>query len=260
MSEPSVVTETRGAITVLRINRPDRRNAFDLDVMAGLGNGLESADSDPAVRAVVLTGTGDKAFCAGMDLRAFAGGELEVSAGQDAGIATFNRFLHGETQTPVVCAANGSALAGGFELLLACDLVVAADHATFGLPEVKRGLFAAGGGVFVSQRLPLAIALELALTGDAIDAGRAAAFGLVNKVVPAADVVDEAVSLAEAIAANGPLGVQATRELVRAAVTTSTDQVWARQAEIQPGVFASEDAIEGATAFVERRAPVWKGR
>jgi enoyl-CoA hydratase len=138
--------------------------------------------------------------------------------------------------------------------------VVASEDAQVGLPEVKRGLFAAGGGVFISQRIPLAIALELTLTGDPISASEAARIGLVNKVVPAAAVLDEAVALAERVAANGPLGVQASKQLVRAAASDPTADVWEVHRQLQRSVFASADAKEGSTAFVEKRAPVWSGR
>ena len=150
-------------------------------------------------------------------------------------------------------------MAGGFELLLGCDVVVASEAASFGLPEVKRGLFAAGGGVFVSTRIPLAVALELTLTGDPIDAGRALSLGLINQVVPPGEVLDAAVALAERIARNGPLALQATKELVRTA-STDLEKARALAAEWQPKVFGSEDAKEGATAFIEKRDPVWKGR
>jgi enoyl-CoA hydratase len=168
------------------------------------------------------------------------------------------RFTRGELAIPVVGAANATAVAGGFELLLGCDMVVASDAAKFGIPEVKRGLYAAGGGVYVGTRIPLAIALELALTGDSIDASRALALGLVNEVVPADQVLDAALALAERVARNGPLAVAATRELVRAA---AIDVARARtlETEWQPKVFASDDAKEGATAFIEKRDPVWTG-
>lgn len=258
--EAEVVVERRGPVLIVRINRPEARNSINLAVMAGVGGAMELADSTSDIRAVVLTGTGDRAFCSGMDLRAFAAGDVLASEEGRRALESFGRFSRQGAETPVIGAVNGSAVAGGFELLLACDLVVVAEGATVGLPEVKRGLFAAGGGVFLSRRIPLAKALELMLTGDSIDVGEAAALGLVNRIVPAADVVDEAIALAERIAANGPLAVQATKRLVRAAAIEAAADVWALQAELQPKVFGSEDAKEGAIAFVEKRSPVWKGR
>ncbi len=211
------------------------------------------------MRAVVLTGTGDRAFSAGMDLRAFASGVSFATPEQEAGMATFQRFTKGEIGLPIVGAANATAVAGGFELLLGCDVVVASSSAMFGLPEVKRSLFAAGGGMYLATRIPLAIALELTLTGDPIDAERAYALGLVNQVVPPDQVLDAGIAMAERIAKNGPLALQATKELVRLA---STDVAAARTLhdEWQPKVFSSDDAKEGATAFVEKRDPVWTGR
>lgn len=256
-AEPVLVRERRGAVLVLRLNRPEARNSLNMELMSALGQGLIDAEEDPDVRCVVLTGTGDRAFCAGMDLRSFAEG-MAPSEGQQQGLAAFGRFTGGDIAVPVVGAANATAVAGGFELLMGCDVVVASDQAKFGLPEVKRGLFAAGGGVFLSTRIPLAVALELTLTGDPVDAARAVALGLVNQAVAPEAVLDAAVELAERIARNGPLALQATKLLVRTAVT---DMAKARelQAEWQPKVFGSQDAKEGSTAFIERRDPVWTG-
>lgn len=252
-----LVVERRGAVVVLRLNRPDARNALTPTLMHALGAAVLAAEADARVRAVVLTGTGVRAFCAGMDLRAFAAGET-VDADSE-GMRGFHRLVRGEVGVPIIGAANGTALAGGLELLLGCDLIVLAEGAKVGLPEVKRGLFAAGGGTFIGTRIPLSLALELTLTGDPIDADRAAAIGLVNVVVPVEQVLHVALEYAARIAANGPLSLKATKELVRLAVA-DVGAAWERLAEWQPRVFGSEDAKEGALAFVEKREPVWQGR
>lgn len=252
-----LVCERRGNVLVARLNRPEARNALNRELMIGLAKAVEEAEADPEIRAMVLVGTGDKSFCAGMDLRAFAsGGQAPIDAGA---MDTYMRLVQGQVAVPVVGAANASALAGGFELLLGCDVIVASSQAKFGLPEVKRGLFAAGNGTFIGMRIPLAIALELALTGDSIDAARAYELGLVNQVVPPEQVLDAAIAFAERIAANGPLAVAATKELVRLAPADFA-RAQQRARELQPQIFGSDDAREGATAFVEKRAPVWRGR
>jgi enoyl-CoA hydratase len=251
--------ERRGAVQILRINRPEARNALNAAVIGGIGFGVQEADADPDVRAIVITGTGDRAFCAGMDLRGFATGDDAATPDRD-NTAAYMRFIRDGARKPVIGAANATAVAGGFELLLACDMIVASSEAKFGLPEVKRALFPAGGGVFLGRRIPLAVAFELTLTGDTFDAARALDLNLVNVVVPPERVLDEAVALAERIAANGPLAVQVAKQLVRAAAFGPADDVWREQEDLQATVFASEDAREGATAFIEKREPVWKGR
>jgi enoyl-CoA hydratase/carnithine racemase len=258
MSEPELITERHGNVLVARLNRPEARNALSPTLLGRLGEAVLEAEGDVDIRALVITGTGEKAFCAGMDLRSFAEGGA-TSAGDPKATEAMGRLFRGEVSVPIVGAANATAVAGGLELLLASDVIVVSSEAKFGLPEVKRGLFAAGGGTSLGIRIPLAVALELLLTGDTIDAQRAYEVGLVNAVVPPADVLSTAIELAERIAANGPLALQVTKELARLAVT-DTAKWSARLSEVQPVVFASEDAKEGATAFVEKRAPVWKGK
>jgi enoyl-CoA hydratase/carnithine racemase len=260
--EPQVVTELRGSTLVVRINRPEARNAFNAAVMSGIGNALLRADADPQVRAVILTGTGDRAFCAGMDLKAFAAGGTPASDVDQAAMAAFSAFTSGSggCGKPVICAAQATALAGGFELALACDLIVVAEDAKLGLPEAKRGLFAAGGGMYLARRIPLAKALELTMTGDPITPAEALALGLINAAVPAAQVVDKALELAAKIAENGPLAVAASKRLVRMAAFEPLADVRPVHAELVGSVFSSDDAKEGAIAFVERRSPNWTGR
>jgi enoyl-CoA hydratase len=254
---PVLVRERHGATVVLRLNRPAARNALTPELITGLANAVVEAEADPELRAVVLTGTGDRAFCAGEDLRAFAAGEQ--FAVDDEAMGHYWRLMEGATTVPVIGAVNGAAVAGGFELLLGCDVIVASSAARFGLPEVKRGLFPAGTGMALGTRIPLSIALELALTGDMIDAARAYELGLVNVVVPPPDVLATALDYAERIAANGPLGVQAIKELVRLGVTDPA-RAAERRSHWQSLVFSSDDAKEGALAFVEKRTPVWHGR
>jgi enoyl-CoA hydratase len=252
----SVLIERQGGVLIVTLNRPEQRNALDGATMRGVGRALADAEHDDTVAAVVLTGAGD-VFCSGMDLKAFASSGTQL-AGEGPGLEVFTQRLYPK---PIVGAANGPAVAGGFELLLACDLVVAADSARFGLPEVKRGLVAAGGGILnLPRRLPLALALELGLTGDPVDAARAYALGLVNRVVPASEVRAEALRLAERIAANAPLAVRFTKEQMRSvAGGTDADELSLFNKSIMP-IFQSADAREGAIAFAERRSPVWTGR
>lgn len=249
----NVLQERRGAVLVVTINRPDQRNALDADTIAGIGEAFAAAETDESVRVIILTGAGDKAFCAGMDLKAFAAGK----ARRDPNRPSTDIFTRRIYPKPIIAAANGTAVAGGFELMIACDLVVAADHAMFGIAEVKRGLVAAGGGTRLPVRIPLAVALEMGLTGDLIDARRAFDLGLVNRVVSKERVMDEALALAERIAKNGPLALAATKQLMREEVGGGDwDHIW----KVVTPVFDSEDAREGASAFAEKRQANWKGR
>ena len=256
--DAELVRERHGAVAVLRLNRPKARNALTPTLLADLGRAVAEAEADPETRAVVLTGTGDRAFCAGMDLRAFAASG-SGAFGQGEGADGFMRVMQGRTTVPMVGAANGSAVAGGLELLLGCDLVVLAEGAKLALPEVQRGLIPGGGGTALGCRIPLAVAMELVLTGDGIDARRAFDVGLVNAVVPGPEVLPTAIAYAERIAANGPLAVVAAKELVRLA-TLDGPLARERLEEWRGIVFGSEDAREGARAFVEKRPPRWQGR
>ena len=257
--------EQHGLVQVLRLNRPEAANSLNPEMLRELGRAFHESDTDDATQVLVLTGAGERIFCAGMDLRAFSESEQGSGRGSGGGAADadadvpapFNfRTLPAK---PVIAAVNGAAVGGGFELALACDLVVAADTARFGLPEVKRGLIAGGGGTLLGTRLPLSLALEVALTGELIDAQRAASWGLVNRVVPATELLDAALGLAQTIAANGPLAIRMTKELVRRAVLDDPRRGWATPEELT-GIFASEDAQEGAMAFLEKRPASWKGR
>jgi enoyl-CoA hydratase len=247
-----VERERIGAVEVLTLNRPEARNALSPELMAEMGAALEECLDDVDARVVVLTGAGEKAFCAGMDLKSFGEG-----AGTGPISPVFGEFMSGNYAKPLVAAVNGAAVGGGFELVLNCDLVVAADHARFGLPEVKRGLYAAGGGTVLSTRIPMALALEIGLTGEYIDARRALDLGLVNRVTPADQLMAGALELAEKIAANGPLGVQLTKKLMRRGA--AAPGAMASPEEMQD-VFGSDDAREGAAAFMEKREPRWTGR
>lgn len=256
MSE-QLVQETHGNVLLLRINRPEARNALSNEVMVAMGLAIGAAESDPEVRCVVVTGTGDKAFCAGRDLK-------EVAAGQNTpsdpeAMQVFLRLMDGRVQVPVVGAANATALGGGLEVLLGCDVIVASSEAMFGLPEVKRGLFPGGSGTAISQRIPLGIALELLLSGEPITARRAYEVALVNAVVAPGEVLDAALAMAATIAANAPLGLTAVKELGRL-YATDPATADARRDHWRQVIFSSEDSMEGATAFAQKRAPEWKGR
>jgi len=254
--QPPVRAEVHDdGVLVVTLDRPRAKNAVDGATARALAAALDRLDAEDDLRVGVLTGAGGT-FCAGMDLKAFLTGDVPFVEG---------RGLGGLTQAPptkpLVAAVEGWALAGGFELALACDLVVAGETARFGVPEVTRGLVAvAGGALHLPRRLPYAVAMELLLTGDPIDAARAAALGLVNRVVPEGGALDAALELAHRIAANGPLAVAATKRVAQAAQDWSLEEAWDRQDEITAEVFTSHDAAEGAAAFAEKRPPLWQGR
>ncbi len=250
-----VLVARRGAVQLIVINRPEVRNALNLAVATGIRDAVDELDADDELRAGVLTGVGGT-FSAGMDLKAFLRGERPSFPG---------RGLCGITQTPprkpLIGAVEGWALAGGFELVLACDLVVADTSARFGVPEVKRSLVAAAGGaLLLAQRIPRAIALEMLLTGDPIDAERAAEVGLINRLVDEGQAVDIAVELAMRIAANGPLALIATKQIALGGADWDGAEKWEKATALMAPVFGSQDAQEGARAFAEKRPPVWKGQ
>lgn len=254
MSDEVVVERADGVLTIT-LNRPQVRNAINSAVASAVAAAVAELDASRELAAAVLTGAGGT-FCAGMDLKAFLAGERpSVPGGGFAG------FVERPPAKPIVAAVEGAAVAGGFEIALACDLIVAAENARFGLPEVKRGLVAAGGGLLrLSRHVPYHLAVEWALTGDYISAGQAREAGLVTRVTPPGQALAEATELARRIAANGPLAVAATKRILAECREWPAAEEFARQAEINEPVRSSADAREGARAFVDKRKPRWEGR
>jgi enoyl-CoA hydratase len=253
-----VLRERQGHVEILTINRPEARNAINGAVSLAMSAAMDELGDDADCWVVVITGSGDKAFSAGMDLKAFSTGEGGAIMGATGG---FGGLTERAFHKPLIAAVNGSALAGGLEIMLSCDLVVAADHAMFGIPEAKRGLIAGAGGLLrLPKRLPIAIAYELAMTGDPMNAQRAYDLGLVNKVVPGASVLPEALALAERIAANAPLAVRYSKSVMKRAAELSEAEGWKINAEAVGVVFSSADAMEGPVAFAEKREPRWQGK
>jgi len=253
--EAAVLTERRERILLITLNRPDQRNAVNAAVAAGIASALDELDGEPGLSVGVLTGAG-KGFCAGMDLKAFVTGERPHVEGRG-----FAGIVERPASKPLIAAVEGFAVAGGLEGALACDLIVASRGAKLGVPEVKRSLVAAGGALLrLPRTLPRNLAMELALTGELIEAERGYELGLVNRVTEPGGALEAALELAQTIAANGPLALAATKEIMARAADWTDAEFFQRQAEIIAPVMSSEDAREGATAFAERRAPVWKGR
>jgi len=245
-----VLVERQGAVLVLTLNRPEVRNAIDTETAWAISAALDMLDTDPSLTTGVITGAGGT-FCAGMDLKAFLAGEKP-----SVGVRGFAGIVEQPPIKPLIAAVEGTALAGGFEIMLACDLIVAAEDARFGLPEVKRGLVAAGGGLMrLARRVPFHLAMEWALTGEFVSAQTAERAGLVNRLVPAGAALGTAIELAESIANNGPLAVAATKRILVESRDWPLDEEFERQRAISVPVRESSDAREGALAFKEKRAP-----
>jgi enoyl-CoA hydratase len=246
-----VLTERRGRVLLITLNRPEARNAINRELAEGLIRAVEELDGDVGLTAGVVTGAG-KGFCSGMDLKAFSAGGPPKA---------FPKFLQEGAAKPLIAAVEGFAMAGGLELALTCDLLVAAKGAKLGIPEAGVGLFAAGGGLLrLPQRVPYGVAMEMALTADPITAEQGFEYGLVTRLAEPGQAVDVALALAERIARNAPLAVATSKRLIRATQGCTEEEFWALQKPQIPGVFGSDDAKEGPRAFAEKRAPVWSGR
>ncbi|MFF4756599.1 crotonase/enoyl-CoA hydratase family protein [Streptomyces sp. NPDC002514] len=250
-----VLHERRGGVLTLTINRPAQKNAVDHEVAVQLAEALDLLDADPELSVGVLTGAGG-VFSAGMDLKAFTKGELPVLPGRG-----FGGLTRAVVRKPLIAAVEGWALGGGFEMVLACDLIVAAEDARFGLPEITRGLVAAEGGlVRLPRRLPYHVAARVMLTGEPLTAAEAKQYGLVNELTPPGSALAVARELAGHVARNAPLALAAVKEVLRETQGLNESDAFTRQDELTSGLATSEDAREGARAFAEKRAPVWHGR
>src|SRR5690349_17082492 len=255
MSDQAILTEERDSVLIITINRPEARNAVNGDVANGMASALDRLDAGNELRVGIVTGAGGY-FSAGMDLKAFLQGQSPY-----AGDRGFAGIAQRSSRKPLIAAVEGFALAGGFEIALSCDLIVASSEARFGIPEVKRSLVAAAGALLrLPKRIPYHQAMELALTGEPISAERAHEIGVVNRLTEPGTAVDTAIELAQQIVKNAPLALMASKEIIQKAVDWTEEEGWARQGEISGPVFTSEDAREGATAFAEKREPVWRGR
>ncbi len=254
MTNEVLVDVTDGIMTVT-LNRPEAKNAANKAVAVGVAAAMDQLDSDDSIRVAIITGAGGT-FCAGMDLKAFVTGEMPMVEGRG-----FAGLTEATPRKPLIAAVEGYALAGGLELAISCDLIVAADNAKFGIPEVKRGLAAAAGGLMkLPRQIPSRVAMELAITGDFITAQRAYELGLVNQVVPAGTALEAAKVLAARIVANGPLAVAISKQVIQQSADWSADEMWKKQQDLVMPIFGSADAMEGSIAFAEKRAPNWTGK
>ena len=250
-----LLRERRGHVEILTINRPEARNAINRATALALSDALDDCETNDYIWVVVLTGADNKAFSAGMDLKAYATGEFPITE------KGFGGLTKRDFPKPLIAAVNGSALAGGFEMMISCDMVIAADHAKFGTPEAQRGLVAGAGGLIrLPKRVPLAVAYEIVLTADPFDAQRAYELGLVNRVVPGDQVLDTAIALAERIAKNAPLAVRTSKAVMRQALELNEADAWVVNDEAFGVIGKSADALEGAIAFAEKREPNWQGK
>jgi enoyl-CoA hydratase/carnithine racemase len=254
MSNEVLVDVTDGIMTVT-LNRPEAKNAANRAVAVGVAAAMDELDSNDSIHVAILTGAGGT-FCAGMDLKAFVSGEMPMVEGRG-----FAGLTEATPRKPLIAAVEGYALAGGLELAISCDLIVTADNAKFGIPEVKRGLAAAAGGLIkLPRQIPSRLAMEMAITGDFITAQRAYEMGLVNQIVPAGTALEAAKAMAARIVANGPLAVAISKQVVQESADWSAEDMWKKQQDLVMPVFGSEDAMEGSIAFAEKRAPNWKGK
>jgi enoyl-CoA hydratase len=251
----AVLLDVAAGVAVLTINRPQARNAINGAVASGIAGAIGELDARKDVSVLILTGAGGT-FSAGMDLKGFLSGDFPTAGGRG-----FGGITERPPAKPIIAAVEGYALAGGFELALACDLIVASEDAWFGLPEVTRGLVAGAGGLLrLQHRIPYHIAMEIALTGERIPAARLHSAGLINRLVPAGEALAAARELAAKVAANAPLALTATKRIIVESADWSSAHAFAKQAEIAAPVFGSKDAIEGAAAFAEKRPPIWRGQ
>jgi enoyl-CoA hydratase len=250
----AVLAEVAGGIGIITINRPEARNAVNEAVARGVAAAIDEFDSRRDITSLIITGAGGT-FCAGMDLKGFLAGENSMAGGRG-----FGGITHRPPAKPVIAAVEGYALAGGFEIVLSCDLVVASEEAMFGLPEVSRGLVAGAGGLFrLPRRIPYHLAMEIALTGARVPAQRLNAAGLINRLVPAGEALGQARALAAELGRNAPLSLTATKRIVAESADWPLSESFDRQDDIVRPVFTSADAMEGAAAFAEKRPPVWRG-